>query len=76
LGSQHRDGGRAGDGGGVGGSAAAQRDVIVSFALIPILTKDVLWRKKALAEALAGAGRLAPRDLPMLEVLRKQAAQD
>jgi len=40
------------------------------------LTKDVLWRKKALAEALAGAGRLAPRDLPMLEVLRKQAAQD
>jgi hypothetical protein len=56
-------------------SAAAQRDLIVSYAKLAQVTGDKSWWKRALdvAETLHREGRLAPVDARMLEYLRERA---
>jgi hypothetical protein len=55
-------------------SAAAQRDVLVSYRRMAQVTQDVAWWRKALslAEELQRTGRLAPSDAGLLEFLRRQ----
>jgi hypothetical protein len=56
-------------------SAAAQRDLIVSYWKLAQVTGDKSWWKRALdvAETLHREGRLAPKDAWMIETLRQNA---
>ena len=58
-------------------SAEALRDLIVTYAKFGQLTGEKQWWKKglAVAKALHGEGRLAPRDHWMLDVLRERAGE-
>ncbi|MGF1606036.1 MAG: hypothetical protein ACFB22_06820 [Rhodothalassiaceae bacterium] len=60
------------------GSAAAQRDLIVSFAKLGAIAPGAGWWAKglAVAERLAADGRLAPADQWMLAELREKAAAE
>ncbi len=60
------------------GSAAAQRDLMVSYAKLgEILPHQGWWANGfAVCERLVAEGRLAPADAWMLDHLRKRAAED